>query len=130
MRKALLRCAAGIARRFRAFPGRWRLLSLLRRHRDVVKQLPPWRFEAAPRLFIGISPSTNFEFFIDGWSGIEANLQTLRFLRPGDVVLDIGANVGITALRYANAVKPSGRVEAFEASPPIARELAQNVAKY
>jgi FkbM family methyltransferase len=42
--------------------------------------------------------------------------------RPGDVVLDVGANIGITALRASAAVGPAGRVYAFE---PDAINLSQ-----
>lgn len=45
-------------------------------------------------------------------------------LRPGDVVFDIGANIGFMAMNFAHFVGPTGRVHAFE---PIARNalLAQ-----
>ena len=36
------------------------------------------------------------------------------FLKPGDTVLDVGANVGTVALALARAVGPTGRVLAFE----------------
>jgi FkbM family methyltransferase len=36
------------------------------------------------------------------------------FLKPGDTVLDVGANVGTVALALARAVGPAGRVLAFE----------------
>jgi FkbM family methyltransferase len=36
------------------------------------------------------------------------------FLKPGDTVLDVGANVGTVALALARAVGPAGRVVAFE----------------
>lgn len=37
-----------------------------------------------------------------------------RFVKPGDVVLDVGANVGAIALLLAKKVAPSGKVYAFE----------------
>jgi FkbM family methyltransferase len=39
-----------------------------------------------------------------------------RLLRPGDVVLDIGANHGVYALLAATRIAPNGHVYAFEAS--------------
>jgi FkbM family methyltransferase len=36
------------------------------------------------------------------------------FLKPGDTVIDVGANVGTVALAMARAVGPAGRVIAFE----------------
>ncbi|WP_439596827.1 FkbM family methyltransferase [Falsiroseomonas sp.] len=49
-------------------------------------------------------------------------------LRPGDVVVDIGANVGTHALLAAHLVGPTGRVHAVEASPWIHARLRQNLA--
>nr|WP_246602347.1 FkbM family methyltransferase [Falsiroseomonas tokyonensis] len=49
-------------------------------------------------------------------------------LRPGDVVVDIGANVGTHALLAAHLVGPRGRVHAIEASPWIHARLRQNLA--
>lgn len=39
-----------------------------------------------------------------------------RLLRPGNIVLDIGANHGVYSLLAANRVAPNGHVYAFEAS--------------
>lgn len=42
-----------------------------------------------------------------------------RFLRPGGVVLDIGANYGYYSITAAPYVRPGGRVFAFEPNPHI-----------
>ena len=50
------------------------------------------------------------------------------FIRPGDTVIDIGANVGVYTLQLARAVGPSGQVLAFEPQPSLAsiiRKLAK-----
>lgn len=47
-----------------------------------------------------------------------------HFVRDGDTVLDVGANVGAFALPLARAVGPRGRVLAFEPQPLIAECLA------
>jgi len=49
-------------------------------------------------------------------------------LRPGDVFIDVGANVGHHTLLAAKAVGPSGKVYAFEASPSIYEALVHNIA--
>ncbi|MFH1060193.1 MAG: FkbM family methyltransferase [Pseudomonadota bacterium] len=49
--------------------------------------------------------------------------------RPGAVVLDVGANLGLYALRAARRVGPDGRVIAFEADPDNARLLNLSVAR-
>lgn len=48
-------------------------------------------------------------------------------LRPGDVVVDIGANIGYFSLLAATCVGPTGRVLAFEPVPSIADMLTANV---
>jgi FkbM family methyltransferase len=52
----------------------------------------------------------------------------LDVLRPGDVFVDVGANVGYHAIQAAIRVGPTGRVVAFEALPVTAQRLRQNVA--
>ena len=42
-----------------------------------------------------------------------------RFVRPGDTVLDIGANIGLMTLLLARLVGPGGRVHSFEPSPRV-----------
>jgi FkbM family methyltransferase len=48
-------------------------------------------------------------------------------LVPGDVFIDIGANVGVHAMRASQCVGPSGKVHAIEASPTIYAMLQDNL---
>lgn len=48
-------------------------------------------------------------------------------LRPGDVCLDVGANVGSHTMVMARAVGPAGRVISMEPHPAICRRLLENV---
>lgn len=50
-----------------------------------------------------------------------------RYLRPGDHVADIGANIGLFTVAMAAIVGPSGRVTAYEADPEVAEVLTDNV---
>jgi FkbM family methyltransferase len=52
----------------------------------------------------------------------------LDVLKPGDVVIDIGANVGYYTLLSSACVGRKGEVWAIEASPSIFRELQEAVA--
>ena len=64
------------------------------------------------------------------WLGVyEATKQGtfVRHLRPGDVVWDIGANVGFFALLAARRVAPGGRVHAFEPLPDNLRWLRRHL---
>lgn len=53
------------------------------------------------------------------WETAYTGLFT-RLVRPGDTVLDLGANHGVYALIAAQAVGSSGRVHAFEPNPRLA----------
>lgn len=50
-----------------------------------------------------------------------------RLVRPGDVVLDAGANIGYMTLLAAVAAGPQGRVMAFEPNPNLFPVLRKNV---
>lgn len=51
----------------------------------------------------------------------------LHLVRPGDVVYDVGANIGYTPLLFAHAASPGGRVLAFEPSPRSFRFLQGSI---
>lgn len=51
-----------------------------------------------------------------------------KCLKPGQVVVDVGANVGYFTLLAASLVGPSGRVISVEASPQIYDLLSENIA--
>lgn len=61
----------------------------------------------------------------------DPELQTFirRRLRPGDVFLDVGANVGIYTVFAGKLVGPSGRVVAIEANPSTFAYLADNIVR-
>jgi len=50
-------------------------------------------------------------------------------LKPGDVVIDVGANIGHYTLLAASVVGPLGRIHAIECSPGTLALLSNNVAK-
>lgn len=52
-----------------------------------------------------------------------------RLLRPGMVVVDVGANIGLHAVFFGRAVGRTGRVMAFEPEPSNFGYLARNVTR-
>lgn len=50
------------------------------------------------------------------------------YLRVGDTVVDVGANVGFTVLESSKAVGCHGKVYAFEPHPKVFRFLSSNIA--
>lgn len=81
----------------------------------------PMRFFRHDR-FIGRSLSVYGE-----WAQFEL-AWLLSLLRPGDTVVDAGANVGTHTVPFAQAVGPAGRVHAFEPQGQVAEVLAANLA--
>lgn len=66
----------------------------------------------------------------DYWLGTyETELQAAaaRLVHPGDVVYDVGANVGYVSLLLAKYAGPQGRVFAFEALPENVERLQGNL---
>jgi FkbM family methyltransferase len=51
-----------------------------------------------------------------------------RYLRPGDTLIDVGANIGTLSIIGALTVGPTGRVVAVEAHPRTATFLRGNIA--
>ena len=65
---------------------------------------------------------------ISGMTGEKAVLaKFLGELRPGDVVFDVGANIGTHTIAFAKVVGNEGRVAAFEPEPVTAERLERNV---
>lgn len=60
------------------------------------------------------------------WAAAEIKLLG-RLLRPGDRVIDVGANIGTHTMSLARMVGPRGSVLAFEPQPSIFQLLAANV---
>jgi FkbM family methyltransferase len=51
------------------------------------------------------------------------NRLMMRYVKPGDILVDVGANLGTTVLPLAKAVGTSGHVLAFEPQPLMAQCL-------
>jgi len=49
-----------------------------------------------------------------------------RLLQPGDVFIDVGANIGYFSLLAANLVGKSGKVIAFEPLPPLVEQIKRS----
>lgn len=56
------------------------------------------------------------------------NRLMARFLRAGDIALDVGANIGTCTLAMAHSVGPSGLVYAFEPQALVFQTLCANLA--
>jgi FkbM family methyltransferase len=67
----------------------------------------------------------------DYWLGTyEMELQSAvrKFVRPGSIIYDVGANIGYVSLLLAKAAGPTGKVFAFEPLPANLERLRRNLA--
>jgi FkbM family methyltransferase len=76
---------------------------------------------------LDIAEYTQRRFYYHCYEAEEARFLR-RWLRQGDVMLDVGAHVGLFTLYAARLVGPSGVVHSFEPVPYNYERLAQNVA--
>ncbi|MGI8901496.1 MAG: FkbM family methyltransferase [Nocardioides sp.] len=58
-----------------------------------------------------------------GWMDLALETWMKRWLRPGDVYVDVGAHIGYLSALAADAVTRTGRVVAFEPSPDTYAKL-------
>jgi FkbM family methyltransferase len=84
------------------------------RQRLEAASVPPWGAQA-----YGV---------LTGWHEVEVQEALRRTVAPGDVVWDVGANVGAMALVAARLTGPEGRVVAVEPEPGCAAAIARNAA--
>lgn len=78
-------------------------------------------------LTIKIDPETNFHWLnVVNYGGYEAVLLFEKYLRPGDIYVDIGANYGYMSINAKKLVGPNGRVIAVEPEPRAAGLLKFN----
>jgi FkbM family methyltransferase len=78
------------------------------------------------RMRLDVSDYTQRRIFYDSHEPAELKFVQ-KFLRPGDVVLDVGAHVGIFSLVSASVVGKRGEVHAFEPVPANVAALERNV---
>ena len=69
--------------------------------------------------------SERLTYFLGRYYDLPSQLVLRALLRPGDEVIDVGANIGMLTLLASHLVGPSGRVEAFEPNPDCATRLRE-----
>jgi FkbM family methyltransferase len=92
------------------------------RHTQVVSTVFGARMHCDTRDFI-----QRYVYYFGVW---EPNLTAWlpQRLRPGDVFVDVGANIGYFALLAARTISPDGRVVAIEPSDEVKAALDRNLA--
>lgn len=80
---------------------------------------------AGPGRRVFLAAYTAYKLHLEG-----RTLGMLRpFVPPGAIVIDVGANIGVFALRFARWAGPSGRVVAIEPEDRNAHELERSAAR-
>lgn len=93
-----------------------------------------YKLGSVHHILVGPMAGMKFKFsdntgFAALYSGNEKANQRVyaELVRPGDVVIDAGANWGVHALYLAKLVGKEGRVHAFEPHPEVVEELRWHV---
>ena len=92
----------------------------------VVRRRLPADFGRRPLYVTG---AARLRHLLPGAAALDPGLVDLvrRYVRPGDVVWDVGANVGLFALAAAHRVGPTGQVVAFEPDLDMVRLVERSM---
>ncbi len=69
-----------------------------------------------------------YAYFAGRYYDLATQLFLRQAVRPGDTVLDVGANIGMVSLLASRLVGPSGRVISFEPNLAVFERLERHVA--
>src|SRR5579863_2846250 len=107
----------------RRLPGTYPLIDAIRRRSYAAGAVAVSDFDGDLRMELDLGEHMASQVFWFGYYSRDL-LQALdRLLKPGDVFLDVGANIGEVSLFAAKRVGRAGRVTAFEPIPDLARKL-------
>ena len=91
-------------------------------------QEPVWtRLDCGAEILVPLNDYIGRAAFYVGDFDRKISAVIRQIVRPGDQVLDIGANIGIVTLYLAKLVGPQGAVHSFEPNPKIASLLSRSV---
>lgn len=76
---------------------------------------------------LDLNEGIDFAIYLLGGFELRTLQQYRTIVRPGDTVLDIGANIGAHTLTFAQLVGPTGQVIAFEPTRFAFQKLQRNV---
>lgn len=90
----------------------------------------PIVFEDRDGLRYILHPGENARAYLEAGGNYEVAETAFcrRYVGPGSVALDVGANIGLYTLLLSQLVGPTGSVHAFEPEPRNVRRLRENIA--
>ena len=85
------------------------------------------RLDSGPEILVSLNDYVGRAAFYVGDLDRKVSAVISQIVRPGDHVLDIGANIGVVTLQLAKLVGKSGVVHSFEPNPNIAKLLVESI---
>lgn len=85
------------------------------------------RLDAGPEILVPMDDYVGRSVYYVGDLDRKLSWICSRIVRPGDTVLDVGANLGVLTLHLARLVGPAGRVHAFEPNPRMVELLTRSI---
>lgn len=129
--RLLLNLIAMCVRTFKNMPGRWRLVLWLQPYlgKAFAGGAYPAEIEinCGYRMIIDKQDHVGRHIFLTGDYEPETTNVFVKILKDGDIVLDIGANIGYFSLLARHCVGKDGHIYSFEASPAICKMLIRNI---
>ena len=86
-----------------------------------------WAAVEGGRLSVSLADHVGRAAFYVGDLDRKVSALIDRFVKPGDTVLDIGANIGLVAFRLSKRVGPGGKVHAFEPNSAVADRFGRSL---
>lgn len=130
LRLSLLRVLAAYVRRVPDHPGQWRIVQLAVAWAPLLRSLGRpvvVRLKDGSRLLVDGTSQTGRIAFATGSYEPRTTALIRASVRPGDTVVDVGANIGYFSIVAARAVGAAGRVLAFEPVPAVRHALMENL---
>lgn len=109
--------------------GRYRLLTLVRPIGRKIGHTLGWRrirTKHGFRMNLNLQDWIPQDIFIMGEFEPATSAVAKQLLRKGDIVVDVGANIGYFSLLFSRCVGAEGRVYSFEPVPKLASALHKN----
>lgn len=109
-----------------------------RRKKASRKKLLEWNFltKDLNEVFVNIRPNVQMKLYSDGWLSKlifcdDYEWQERQFLnqilKPGDIFIDVGANIGLYTLIASSLVGEKGQVYSFEPTSKVFQRLVDNI---
>jgi predicted O-methyltransferase YrrM len=111
--------------------GYWRIASLAAKNDQALWDIRlPIKAVANAEIRADLRESVYMPIFKHGCftHQVGENRLCMALIKPGDIVYDVGANIGYTTLLFSHAVGATGTVIAFEPAPRIFRLLTRSLA--